>query len=280
MPVHKRGAMTLPKELDYLRPLVMADMCRLGRNYDGGYIVPRSVLTVSEHLISFGLSYDWSFEKDFKLQKPEVQIDAYDHSMSVPAILLRAVKSIAKVALFQIPPGRAVQTWREIIDYFTTMRHFVKRVVPTKINTYDITIDEVFSQAPPGKRIFLKMDIEGSEYDLIPDVLRYSGDLTCMIIEFHDTGRRRTEFKQRMAAILEQFEIAHLHGNNWSGVSADGLPDVLEVTFVSKKYCPAVAPRRVSLPIEIDQPNHRGRPDFPIMFEPGPTGTERRAATV
>ena len=273
MPVHDRGAMPLPRGLDYLRPLVMADICRLGRNYDGGYVVPRSVLTLSEYLISFGLSFDWSFEKAFKSQKPEIQIDAYDHSISLPAIFLRAAKAIVKVALFRMSPGRAAQIFREIVDYFTTMHHFVRRVSPTKIHEMDITIDEVFSRAPGGKRIFLKMDIEGSEYDIIPDVLRYSRDLTGMIIEFHDAGRLRTEFKQRVEAILEKFEIVHIHGNNWSGVSADGLPDVLEVTFVNKEYCPVSAPRRVSLPLEIDQPNHRGRPDFSIMFYLEPTNT-------
>jgi hypothetical protein len=271
MPGHERDAMPLPRELDYLRPLVMADMCRLGRNNDGGYIVPRSVLTSSEYLISFGLSFDWSFEKAFKLHKPEIQIDAYDHSMSQSAIFLRAAKSIVKAALFQISPGRAVQILREIVDYFTTMHHFVRRVSPTKIDEMDITVEEVFSRAPRGKRIFLKMDIEGSEYDIIPDVLQYSRDLTGMIIEFHDTGRLRTKFKQRVETLLEKFEIVHIHGNNWSGVSVDGLPDALEVTFVNKEYCPVFAPRREALPLEIDQPNHRGRPDMSIMFYPEPT---------
>jgi hypothetical protein len=281
MPVHERGAMPLPRELDYLRPLVMADMCRLGRNYDGGYIVPRSVLTLSEYLISFGLSFDWSFEKAFKLQKPEIQIDAYDHSISLSAIFLRAAKSIVKAALFRISPSRAVEILREIVDYFTTMHHFVRRVSPTKTDEKDITIEEVFSRAPRGKRIFLKMDIEGSEYDIIPHVLQYSRHLTGMIIELHDTGRLRTKFKQRMEAILEKFEIVHIHGNNWAGVSVDGLPDCLELTFVNKEYCPVSAPRREALPLEIDQPNHRGRPDLSIMFCPEPTNTtsaERTAA--
>ena len=271
--IPERGAMPLPRELDYLRPLVVGDICRLGRNNDGGYIVPRSVLTLSEYLISFGLSFDWSFEKAFKLQKPEIQIDAYDPSVSPSAVVLRAAKTIVKVALFRTSPGRAVQILRETVHYFTTMHHFVRRVSPTKIDRKDITIEEVFSRAPRGKRIFLKMDIEGSEYDVIPDVLQYSRDLTGMIIEFHDTGRLRTKFKQRMEAILEKFEIVHIHGNNWAGVSVDGLPDCLELTFVNKEYCPVSAPRREALPLEIDQPNHRDRPDISIMFHPEPTNT-------
>jgi hypothetical protein len=265
--------MPLPRELDYLRPLVMADICRLGRNNDGGYIVPRSVLALSEYLISFGLSFDWSFERAFKLQKPEIQIDAYDPSVSPSTVVLRAAKHIAKAAVFRTSPGRAVQVLRETVDYFTTMHHFVRRVSPTNIDRKDITIEEVFSRAPRGKRIFLKIDIEGSEYDVIPNILQYSRDLTGMIIEFHDTGRLRTKFKQRMEAILEKFEIVHIHGNNWAGVSVDGLPDCLELTFVNKEYCPVSAPRREALPLEIDQPNHRDRPDIPIMFYPEPTNT-------
>lgn len=265
--------MPLPRELDYLRPLVMADICRLGRNNDGGYIVPRSVLTLSEYLISFGLSFDWSFERAFKLQKPEITIDAYDHSVSRSSVVLRAAKTIVKAAVFRTSPGHAVQVLRETVEYFTTMHHFVRRVVPTKINETDITVEEVFSRAPRGKRIFLKIDIEGSEYDVIPHVLQHGRDLTGMIIEFHDTGRLRTKFKQCMEAILEKFEIVHIHGNNWSGVSVDGLPDVLELTFVNKTYCPVFAPRREALPLEIDQPNHPDRPDFSIKFHPESTNT-------
>jgi hypothetical protein len=216
---------------------------------------------------------DWSFEKAFKLQKPEITIDAYDYSMSPSAVVLRAAKTIVKAALFRTSPGHAVQILRETVDYFTTMHHFIRRVSPTRIDERDITIEEVFSRAPRGKRIFLKIDIEGSEYDVIPDVLRYSRDLTGMIIEFHDTGRLRTKFKQRVEAILEKFEIVHIHGNNWAGVAADGLPDVLELTFVNKEYCPVFAPRREALPLEIDQPNHPDRPDLSIIFYPEPTNT-------
>ena len=41
------------------------DLIRLGRNNDGGYLVEKNSLKVSKALISFGLSFDWSFEKDF-----------------------------------------------------------------------------------------------------------------------------------------------------------------------------------------------------------------------
>jgi hypothetical protein len=48
-----------------LKPKHLYDLIRLGRNNDGGYLVEKNSLKVSKALISFGLSFDWSFGKDF-----------------------------------------------------------------------------------------------------------------------------------------------------------------------------------------------------------------------
>ena len=47
------------------RPEKESNFVRLGRNNDGGYIVPVDAAKDSNLLLSFGLDDDWSFEKDF-----------------------------------------------------------------------------------------------------------------------------------------------------------------------------------------------------------------------
>ena len=47
------------------RPEKETNFVRLGRNNDGGYIVPVDAAKDSNLLLSFGLDDDWSFEKDF-----------------------------------------------------------------------------------------------------------------------------------------------------------------------------------------------------------------------
>lgn len=56
------------------------DLIRVGRNYDGGYLVSKKDIFNSEILISFGIYDDCTFELDFKKINP-VKIFAYDASM-------------------------------------------------------------------------------------------------------------------------------------------------------------------------------------------------------
>jgi len=258
----------LPRTLDYLKPLAIDDLCRLGRDNDGGYILPAAVVSRAEHLVSFGLSWDWSFEKDFKSRNPKLRIDAYDHTVRPRSIVRRAAGAAARAAVLRLPPGDAARTLRDAADYFTIMKHFVRRVSATKQDRIDVTIDEVFRRVPPGKRVFLKMDIEGSEYDVLHEILQHSHSLVGMVIEFHDVGVLRSTFETSVSAILEHFDIVHVHGNNWAGVAEDGLAEVLEVTFLNRAYRPSTVLRREVLPLEIDQPNHPERPDLPILFHP------------
>ena len=50
----------------FLRPLKGAELVRMGRDNDGGYLVDKRSIISSEFLLSFGIYDDWSFEKDFK----------------------------------------------------------------------------------------------------------------------------------------------------------------------------------------------------------------------
>ena len=69
----------------------MSDLVRLGRNADGGYLLPSEVLDEIDGCLSFGLGAEWSFEQAlFELKdgriKPE-NIVFFDASISVFGIL-------------------------------------------------------------------------------------------------------------------------------------------------------------------------------------------------
>jgi len=55
----------LDKSLNFLRPYEIKDLIRIGRNEDGGYIVPKEILNKSNFLLSFGMGSHWNFEEDF-----------------------------------------------------------------------------------------------------------------------------------------------------------------------------------------------------------------------
>ena len=52
----------LPK---YFKPEKEYDLTRLGQDNDGGYLVEKKSIENSKSLITLGLGYDWSFEKDY-----------------------------------------------------------------------------------------------------------------------------------------------------------------------------------------------------------------------
>ena len=56
---------TLPKEYNFITPLKSTNLCRLGIKKDGGYILDKELLKMSNFLISFGMAEEYSFEEDF-----------------------------------------------------------------------------------------------------------------------------------------------------------------------------------------------------------------------
>ena len=49
----------------YLKPKKEYDLIRLGKDNDGGYLVENGSMNNAKALLTVGLGYDWSFEKDF-----------------------------------------------------------------------------------------------------------------------------------------------------------------------------------------------------------------------
>ena len=62
---------------NYLNPYENKNIIRLGNDYDGGYLVDKESVLETEILISIGISYDWTFEKDF-FKLNNCKISTYD----------------------------------------------------------------------------------------------------------------------------------------------------------------------------------------------------------
>ena len=48
-----------------LRPINWENLIRLGRDNDGGYVIPYEIIFKTNVLLSYGTNKDWSFEKCF-----------------------------------------------------------------------------------------------------------------------------------------------------------------------------------------------------------------------
>ena len=71
------------------------DLVRIGRDYDGGYLVSQSDIEKSDLLIGFGICDDWSFEEDFILRN-DVEVVVYDASVNFRFWLKRVLSETMK----------------------------------------------------------------------------------------------------------------------------------------------------------------------------------------
>jgi hypothetical protein len=260
----------LPELLMPLNPYALSDMLRLGVKLDGGYVIPQRALNDAEALIVLGVGNDWSFERDITRIKPNIVIHAYDHSITFAVLLKRLLGSIYGFCLGRSNFYRIAVLLRACTDIgFLNHRmvHFRERVCKQATLADEADINSIMSRLGMTKNILFKMDIEGDEYALIDDILRYQQAIHCLIIEFHKAGHKRELFLQSVNRILEHFHIVHIHGNNHSGCAEDGWPNTPEITFLNKRF--PISPQfRDRLPVAgLDWPNNPQRPDIAIWFK-------------
>ncbi len=263
-----------------LQPVACPDMRRLGNPVsDGGYPVPMEAVRRANLLIACGVSSDWSFERDVQRANPDIKIDAYDHTVGRKLFrkwVARGILSVIGRTLALNPHGvRASYTkLQTALDYFRFFRgkvqHHQKRVWYNN-DRGSVTLFDMLKRAPDSTAcsVFAKIDIEGSEYRLLPDLVDHAERFSGMVIEFHDIDICADQFNRCMRELAQHFHVVHVHGNNFSDLSIHHeLPLTLEVSFIHKSLLPALPlALKSSLPIAgLDMPNDPKQSDYPLHF--------------
>jgi hypothetical protein len=263
------ASLNIPSDLYFLAPVVVGDLVRVGSANDGGYVIPLSLIEKSEIVVSFGLSDNWSFEEQFKKINPCVRIHAYDHTVSGSVFGLSLLRGILKLPFGKLPAGNLSRRWTLFSSYhrfFTKdSRHFRERV-NSRPDIHRGATPSIAFQRARSDRIFLKVDIEGDEYQIINDLIKYVDRIDGLVIEFHQTGEKRSLFIESVRLLQLVYDIVHLHANNFGPVGVDDLPEALELTFAKKSNLDH-HPKRDRLPLPtLDAPNNPCKPDFQITF--------------
>ena len=63
--------------------LIFTDLIRIGNDFDGGYVLPRSSIDGVNTLISFGVGSNWTFESFIEKLLPTIKIYGFDHTVSL-----------------------------------------------------------------------------------------------------------------------------------------------------------------------------------------------------
>jgi len=124
-------------------------------------------------------------------------------------------------------------------------------------------------------KIFLKIDIEGGEYPWLLAIEETHLDkFKQIVIEFHGItndgwGCNYTDKIKCLEKLAQTHYIVHAHGNN-HGPVVNRIPDVIELTYVNKKYFKTPPPlNKKPLPIpNLDFSNIGGPYDIDLNFYP------------
>jgi len=155
-----------------------------------------------------------------------------------------------------------LKVFRDYRRFFSsTKRHHIEQFVGLDAeDDHHCTFDQVLGNTA-SKNIFLKVDVEGSEYRFLDALIAHQDRYTGAVIEFHDCDLHLAEIER----FIDGFglKIAHIHANNFSPIRAsDRLPLVLEVTFTRH----AGFGNNAVLPHPLDQPNDHHKAEVELTF--------------
>jgi hypothetical protein len=278
--------------LEVVRPKTQPDLVRVGAECDGGYVLSEKSIDRSRYLLSFGINEDWSFELDFINRSPRVEAFCFDHSVSKRVFFRNAANALneifspkfailvgslklrrarQKIQLFQ----HCTKTYREFHTFLAKRNvHFYAKGISSQSSASFVTFAEAFhlieAAEIPENSVFVKMDIEQSEFRVIPDLLKFERYINGLVVEFHDLDILWVKFGELIANLGNRFEIIHVHGNNYGGlIPNSSIPKFLELSFLKKDLVdlPTKSERSVSYPIDgLDFANNPSERDYPLLF--------------
>lgn len=227
---------------------------RLGKNNDGGYLVGPKSIENTETLISFGISDDWTFEKEF-IKDKNILLKCYDDHISKKFLIKRI---IYKIIFFPFIKNK-FSIFTEIKKLFDFVNFFKKHQLSIEKISYG-SLDKIFSNLQ-NKNIFLKIDIEGYEYRILDEIMSNQKRIIGMVIEFHIIDLHM----DRICNFINNFnlELIHIHGNNFSD-NFNNNPTTLELTFDKDPY---YTEGKNSLPNKLDMPCDQHKDEVQLHFE-------------
>ena len=211
---------------------------RIGKNNDGGYVICEIPNITYDLLLSGGISNDTSFEDNFLELNPTVKCYAFDGTIE---------SSPSKNSRF----------------------NFIKKNIGAT-NTDKLT--NLHEYLSTYKNIFVKMDIEGGEFDWLNSLnSEHMNNISQMVIEFHSITKDNLPLFEK----INQTHIqVNFHGNNNETINSTSnlgfkIPNVFESLYINRKYISSELPlNKEIIPLKDDQVNNPSQPDLIIDNPP------------
>jgi hypothetical protein len=229
--------------LDLLKVYQFDKKIRSGANCDGGYVYG-DLDGDYDCYISAGISNEESFSRDFINKYNMNEYNSYGFDGTINSYPYHYTNNISFI--------------KKNINCFNDDNNSNLSYLINKYNN-----------------IFLKMDIEGGEYIWLLDIDESKlSKFKQIVIEFHGItdnswGCHYDNKIKCLKKLSNTHYIIHAHANNYGKV-VNNIPDVIELTYVNKKYFSSVPELNTqSLPIhDLDFPNNLSFNDIALNFYP------------
>lgn len=224
-----------------------------GNDGDGKYILPVDLIENNNNckLLSFGISNDISFEKDFSDRFKEIDIYAFDPTID------QLPEKHDRIKFFKLGlAGRNISN---------------KKLLTLKEIVQKLDLNEKY-------KYILKIDIEGWEWEFLSEVDFEMFDIPIIAIELHFSPFPRsisvilpyTFYKNKyriLKKLFRHYYIHHIHANNDHYTKFDkfNFPTFLELTLINK----TIYRNEILSDIAMlnKKPNRSHKPDYQYPFK-------------
>lgn len=235
------------KDLGWLQPYDVKDLIRIGRDRDGGYLTTQRAVDAAETLLAMGLGPEWSFEQRWKELFPRHTVHIYDGTNPME---------------FYSP--EEISAYRAFFNGVCAVHH-QKNVGAT--STSEIASFAECLANTGCDQVFLKCDIEGAEYEFIPELVKYAKHVTGIVFEMHWCNNNFQRFAQAMQLLNTEYKVVHFHGNSYTPNGWYGLTDAMEVSLVRKDLCPETELRTKVFMPDLDSPSIPNGSEWEYYFD-------------
>jgi hypothetical protein len=216
---------------------------RLGIEMDGGYVIA-DLSGTYDCYVSAGVGREESFSKEFIQRYGMNEFNSFGIDSSIEGYPIEYTNSIS----------------------------FIKKNIS---NINDAANTNLRYLTGIYNNIFLKMDIEGGEYNWIRAMTDEElNKFRQIVIEVHGINNDSwgTPYEIKKACLKQLYNthyLVHAHGNNARGTT-NYIPNVFELTYIRKsEFSDMPMLNMISLPdTSIDFPNNINRPDYPLNMKP------------
>lgn len=232
-------------------------LIRIGRSNDGGYLLTEQSLKKTKALISFGIFDDCSFEFDFTKIK-DVNSYCYDKSL-VKSFWKKKLFNDLAASIYNFNFSFFIKSLARYYEHILFFKNNKNKLFIQKIDNGSVT--KILNELNYLDSIFFKVDIEGSEYRILDELIKYQNSICGLVIEFHDLDLHL----EKVVNFINNFNltITHVHANNFGGVDINNNPRVIELTFEKN---PLVVSGDLLIPNLLDQKNDPTAPEISLEF--------------